>query len=61
MIEDDSEKPYSPPSRHDMFALAEQLEVESRFIAGILAERERGGYRDDEQIEPGSPAEEEKI
>ena len=45
----------SEPSRHDMFARAEQLEIESRFINEIVRLRQtHGGYRDAEQVEQAS-------
>lgn len=43
------------PSRHDMFALAETLEIESRFLREIDTLRQtHGGYRDAEQVEQAS-------
>jgi hypothetical protein len=43
------------PSRHDMFALAETLEIESRFYNEVARLRQtHGGYRDAEQVEQAS-------
>ncbi len=44
------------PSRHDMFALAESLEIESRLMNEVvrLHETDVGGNHDAEQVEQAS-------
>ena len=43
----------SEPSRHDMFAMAESLEIESRLMNEVvrLHETDVGGNHDAEQVE----------